>query len=304
MVPEHGVGLPGPARSAGPPTRRHGSGRRASPFGRVVDARSTAGVVVEAVDPVAELRLVTRRHARRRAGGASAPSPTTGDTRYLLDALHLTLPLPAHAAELLTFDGRWTRELHPVRRDVGQRRVSSSENRAGRTSHEHPPLVFAGTPGFGEWHGEVWGAHLAWSGNHALARRGLPDGRRYVQLGELLHPGELCSSPASRTRRPTVVGVYSADGPHAGGVGLPPLAARRPGRTRRRPRPVLLNTWEAVYFDHDNERLQALADRGRRRWASSGSCSTTAGSGRGATTPAASATGGCRPRCTPTGWRR
>jgi hypothetical protein len=28
----------------------------------------------------------------------------------------------------------------------------------------------------------------------------------------------------------------------------------------RSPRPVVLNTWEAVYFDHDLDRLRALAD--------------------------------------------
>ena len=82
--------------------------------------------------------------------------------------------MPAHAAELLTFDGRWTREFHPVRREWASG-TWLSESRAGRTSHEHQPLVFAGTTGFGEWHGEVWGVHVAWSGNHTLMADALRD---------------------------------------------------------------------------------------------------------------------------------
>ena len=134
-----------------------------------------------------------------------------GGTPYQLGRLHLTLPLPAHASELLTFDGRWIREFHPVRRQWGSG-TWLAEDRSGRTSHEHPPLVFAGTPGFGEWHGEVWGVHLAWSGNHSLLADCLPDGSRYLQAGELLHPGEVCLEPGADYETPDVVGVYSAEG--------------------------------------------------------------------------------------------
>ena len=71
------------------------------------------------------------------------------------------------------------------------------ENRRGRTSHEYPPLLFAGQRGFDEWGGEVWGAHVAWSGNHTMFAERLPDGRRYLQGGELLHPGEVVLEPGA-----------------------------------------------------------------------------------------------------------
>lgn len=54
-----------------------------------------------------------------------------------------------------------------------------------------------------------------------------------------------------------------------------------------KPRPVILNTWEAVYFNHDYDTLTALADSRRRRTISS----TMAGSAPAVTTPPASATG-------------
>jgi alpha-galactosidase len=256
VLPEHGSGFQGRPGLQG---HRRG-GRQWAPRFRTVSSAAVhtvtgAGVRVEAVDEIAQLRLVTTVSL----GDALAVECTLvndGDTRYLLDALHPTLPLPAHASELLTFDGRWTRELHPVRRDWGSG-VFLSENRAGRTSHEHPPLVYAGSPGFGEWHGDVWGVHVAWSGNHSLHCEAMPDGRRYVQGGELIHPGELCLEPGEPYVAPTVLGVY--------GQGVTPASwgfhrwIRHSPAAPNRPRPVLLNTWEAVYFDHDNDTLKALA---------------------------------------------
>jgi alpha-galactosidase len=252
VIPEHGAGFQGRPGLQG---HRRGGRQWAPRFVTVGTSLLEAGVRVEAVDEVAQLRLVTTI----TLGDVLAVECTLtndGSTRYLLDSLHPTLPLPGHASELLTFDGRWTREFHPVRRDWSSG-VFLAENRAGRTSHEHAPLVYAGSPGFGEWHGDVWGVHVAWSGNHSLHAEAMPDGRRYVQAGELLHPGELCLEPGDSYHAPTVLGVY--------GKGITPASWGFHRWIRRAPaapatsRPVLLNTWEAVYFDHDTERLKALA---------------------------------------------
>ena len=105
----------------------------------------------------------------------------------------------------------------------------------------------------------MWGAHLAWSGNHRVLAERLPDGRRYLQLGELLHPGEVVLQPGERYETPEVIATY--------GVGLTPASwgfhrsrALTGDASRPPPRKVLLNTWEAVYFDHDLDRLRRLAD--------------------------------------------
>ncbi|MGA1763345.1 MAG: alpha-galactosidase, partial [Ilumatobacteraceae bacterium] len=127
-----------------------------------------------------------------------------------------------------------------------------------------------------EWAGEVWGCHLAWSGNHATWAEVLPDGRRYVQLGELLLPGEVCLQPGERYTTPVAIGVYSSSGftpaswimhrsirtplgsrrADDGDAASWPEVAVSPPKIRK----VLLNTWEATYFDHDTEKLKALAE--------------------------------------------
>ena len=253
VVPEHGSGFQGRPGLTG---HRQGGVAWAARFQPLEAVAVPDGVRITAVDPVAHLRLTCVITL-----GSVLTVQTTitneGTTRYLLDALHPSLPLPAHASELLTFDGRWTRELHPVRRPWGSG-AWVSENRAGRTSQEHPPLVFAGTPAFGEWHGEVWGVHVAWSGNHSLLAECLPDGRRYLQGGELLHPGEVCLEPGQSYRAPDLRGTHSSGGLTPASWGFH-RSLRANAVHPRSPRPVLLNTWEAVYFDQSTETLQELA---------------------------------------------
>ncbi len=254
VVPEHGSGFTGRPGLAG----RRGGGRDWSPRFTASAHDLTAGVLtVDAVDEVAGLALCTAIEL----GGVLRVRVTitnTGRRRYSLDALTVTLPLGEQAGELLTFQGRWSREFHPRRTDWAGGAISV-ENRRGRTSHEYPPVMFAGRRGFGEWGGEVWGAHVAWSGNHTMLAERLPDGRRYLQCGELLHAGEIVLEPGESYSTPEVLGVYS---PH----GLTPATWGFHRAVRAAPihplttRPVMLNTWEAVYFDHDADRLRALAE--------------------------------------------
>lgn len=259
VVPEHAAGFPGRPGLSG--HRRRGS--HWAPRMTVTDHEIVDGALtVVSTDEVARLTLVIRCSLDETLVVTAEIVNDSPDERYLLDALTVTLPLPESASELLTFDGRWTREFHPAR-EAWTRGARTAENRRGRTSHEHPPLVFVGTPGFGEWSGEVWGAHLAWSGNHSWFAERLPDGRRYLQLGELLHPGEVSLEPGGSYRTPEVVAVHSDRGLTAATQQYHRHVRARPSHPTR-PRPVIVNTWEATYFDHDATRLAESAERAAR----------------------------------------
>jgi alpha-galactosidase len=253
VVPLHADGFVGRPGLAG----RRGGGRnwapRFVPTGHRVDGDRLS---VDSLDDVAGLALTTEISA----GDVLTVRVTianVGDRRYSLDALTVSLPLPDTADELLGFEGRWAREFHPVRTPWDHGAVLA-EHLRGRTSHEHPPLLFAGSTGFGEWAGEVWGVHVAWSGNHTMLAERLADGRRYVQAGELLHPGEVVLDPGESYATPSVIGVHSDTGLTAATWGFHRAVRSSPAHPNT-PRPVLLNTWEAVYFDHDIERLRELA---------------------------------------------
>ena len=259
IVPEHGAGFTGRPGLRGHRRRGRHWAPRFEPRDHTVDGGVLTTV---ADDPVAELRLVTTIEVDECLVVATELVNLSEHERYLLDGLTVTLPVPQHLDELGSFTGRWTREFQQVRLPWAHG-AHTAENRRGRTSHETPPLLFAGTTGFREWGGDVVGAHLAWSGNHAWFADRLADGRRYLQLGELLHPGEVALEPGESYRTPDVVAVWSD-------AGLTPATQRLHRRLRTRagyptrPRPVLINTWEAVYFDHDLDTLRDLADRAAR----------------------------------------
>jgi alpha-galactosidase len=254
VVPLHADGFVGRPGLAG----HRGGGRDWSPRFVATGHRVVDGVLtVDAVDDVAGLLLTTEITAGHVLG-VRVTLTNVSERRYSLDALTVSLPLPDAADELLRFEGRWAREFHPVRTAWSHGAVVS-EHRRGRTSHEHTPLLFAGTAGFGEWAGELHGFHLAWSGNHTVLAERLADGRRYVQLGEQLHPGEVVLEAGESYTTPEVLAVYSPEGLTPATWGFHRAARHRPSRPTS-PRPVLLNTWEAVYFRHDHDTLCELAD--------------------------------------------
>ncbi|MFY1632518.1 alpha-galactosidase [Solwaraspora sp. WMMB335] len=174
-----------------------------------------------------------------------------------LASLDVLLPVPDRADELLDFTGQWAQERRPQRANMRQG-AWSRESRHGRPGHDDPYLMIAGTPGFGFRGGEVWAAHLAWSGDKRLWVERQPSGQSLLGAGELLAAGEMRLAPQDAYTTPWVVAAWS-------GAGLDGLSARlhswiRSRRPARGHRPVVLNTWEAVYFDQDRDRLDRLVD--------------------------------------------
>ena len=261
LVPMHGDGFPG---RPGLQVHRRG-GRHWSPRFRAAghEVTRTAGgvaLVSRAVDDVSESEIACRLHLSDDGVlTASADFRNDSDSPVMLNAFTVTLPVAGQATDLAVFAGRWTRELQ-LQRFRWPHGAWTSENRIGRTSHEHPPYLFAMESTAGEWCGEVWGVHAAWSGNHSMFAELMPDGRRYVQSGELFHPGEMCVYAGETLSAVDVIGVYSAAGMNGASRSLHREARRRLPANVRRVRPVHLNTWEAVYFAHDEERLRHLAD--------------------------------------------
>lgn len=227
------------------------------------DATVVAGgcalVEVAAVDDVARLRLLLL--VELLPGGvlrSRARVTNLAATAYQLDDLVLAYPVPPVTRELLDLSGRWGRERSPQRRGftVG---VHLREGRRGRTGADAATVLHAGTPGFGFAHGEVWGVHTGWSGNHTHYAERLATGEQVVGGGELLLPGEVVLTEGESYTSPWVYGSY--------GTGLDAVARRFHRYLRSRPqhpatpRPVTLNTWEAVYFDHRLEPLVELAEK-------------------------------------------
>lgn len=189
---------------------------------------------------------------------------TAADDAQPLDLLatRILLPIPAHATEVLDHTGRWTGERRPQRGAL-RHGAHLRQVRRGRGGHDAPYLTAVGTDGFGFRRGELWTAHVAWSGDVEVGVERLPEGAgvhgAVLGGGELLLPGEIRLGAGETYVSPRVHLTY-------GESGLDSVAARLHRMVRSfsahptTPRPLVLNTWEAVYFDHDPTRLLALAE--------------------------------------------
>jgi alpha-galactosidase len=173
-----------------------------------------------------------------------------------------TLPVPAYADRILGFEGHWAGEFHEqkVEQFFG---TYLRENRRGRTSHDAFPGLIIHTRTCNQQQGEAYGFHLGWSGNHRLLTEKMSDGRAFVQMGELLYPGELQLEPEQVYQSPKLYACY-------GDQGLSGLSRAYHKYVRKhilqydavkKVRPVHYNTWEGIYFDHDVDTLKDLANR-------------------------------------------
>jgi alpha-galactosidase len=184
----------------------------------------------------------------------------TGTSSFSLGDLTTWLPLPDQAAETVDFTGRWVKERQPQRREI-QVGTWAREIREGRSGHDYTIVQLAMTSGADYQRGEVWSMGLQWSGNtrHLVERQ--PTGRTTMGAGELLLPGEVILESGESYEAPTVVAGYSAQGID----GITDrhyrwLRSRPNHPSNVRPRPLTLNVWEAVYFNHNLEKLVQLAD--------------------------------------------
>lgn len=175
-----------------------------------------------------------------------------------ISAAHVNLSLGDHAAEVLTLGGRHAMEAVQQRTPWSRSRLAV-ENRTGRTSHEQLGVVFAGTTGFTKQSGDVWGVHLAWSGNFRIMCDGITDTRKTIQVGEILQPHEVVVPPSESYEFPRAVMSYSRNGLNGCSQNFHAYIRSRQPHINR---PVVLNTWEAVYFNHDLETLRQLATAG------------------------------------------
>ncbi len=221
--------------------------------------QSNTSATFELTDTHAELALVLR--VQIDAGDVLAVSATlrnTGKTSYNLNALRVALPFTASANEILTFGGRWAMEFGEHRTPWSDSTISIT-NLRGRTSHEKWPLIFAGTLGFSEQQGEVWGCHLGWSGNFEITADGVTEHHKHLLVNERLVAGEIILQPGDSYTAPTIYAVHSTNGLSGASQHFHQYVRSLPQHLETE-RPVIINTWEAVYFDHDLKTLTALAD--------------------------------------------
>lgn len=198
-----------------------------------------------------KLDAIARSAEIRNEGGAPV---------FLTRALSACLDMDNRDFELLTLHGGWAREVQMQRAPLsfGTQGVSSLR---GETSHQAQPFLALLSPGATQQAGEVYALHLVYSGNFAAqAERAQFDTVRAV-IG--INPEDFAweLAPGDSFCTPEAVLAYSSAG--LGGMTRTFHDLYRSHLIRgARPaakRPVLINNWEATYFDFNTEKLLGIA---------------------------------------------
>ncbi|ASY20604.1 alpha-galactosidase [Candidatus Planktophila vernalis] len=181
-----------------------------------------------------------------------------GNSDYVLNEFIHWLPLPREATQNLDFAGRWSNERQPQCRDI-QIGTWVRESREGRSGHNFSIADIALTAQTSFQSGSAWATSIAWSGNsHYLVERGF-DGQQSIGAGELLLAGEVILKGNESYEAPALFAVYSSQG--LDGVSAAFHSHLRAREIHpKRPRPLTLNMWEALYFDHNESKIRELVD--------------------------------------------
>ncbi len=178
----------------------------------------------------------------------------------LTAALSACLDMDNRNFDLITLHGSWAYERMINRRPLswGKQGVSS---RRGISSHQEQPFLALAERDANQNHGQVYAMHFVYSGNFiAQAEMRQQELVRVVMgidtesFGWKLGPGESFQTPEA-------VLAYSSTGLDGMTHALHDLYRRHltRGPWRDKPRPSLVNNWEATYFDFDSNKLLDIA---------------------------------------------
>ncbi len=162
-----------------------------------------------------------------------------------------------------SFGGAWAREFSPVDVPCGPGTVSGG-SRTGCSSNRANPFVMLRKRGADEVHGDCYGFHLLYSGDHFECAGGNAYGKlRFLHgiqpegFSWLLEPGESFTAPEAAMTFGRGL-TQMSENLH---IFIREHVVR--GWWKGRPRPVLVNSWESFYFRFTQKDLLRLARQGQ-----------------------------------------
>ncbi len=188
-----------------------------------------------------------------------------GEGITLTKAMSMSVDLPDMDFEMMELTGAWARERNVQWRKLAYG-VQSVHSMRGASSSLFNPFIALKRPNTTEHTGEVYGFSLVYSGNFlAQAEADTFDITR-VTMG--IHPMHFAwpLQPGEEFQTPEVVMVYSQEGLNGMSQTYHKLYRTRlaRGEWRDQPRPILINNWEATYFDFNEEKILTIADTAKR----------------------------------------
>lgn len=178
----------------------------------------------------------------------------------LTTAMSLSLDLPDAEYEWMQFSGYWGRERYVKERTL-QPGITSVNSTRGNSGHVHNPFVVLKRPNADEFQGEVLGFSLVYSGNFLAQAEVDTFGVTRMMMGINPFGFSWCLKEGESFQTPEALVVYADKGLNGMSQTLHRLFRHRlaRGEWREKERPILINNWEATYFNFTEEKLVEIA---------------------------------------------
>lgn len=179
-------------------------------------------------------------------------------------AMSLCVDLPSMDYDLITLYGRHAKERSEERRPLAHG-LQGIASKRGVSSHCQNPFAALVSENADEDSGEAYGFNLVYSGNFEFCAECDFSGTSRIVMG--INPNDFSwrLEPGESFMTPEAVIVYSN-----AGIGEMSRTYHRLynnnlvcGKWKTAKRPLLINSWEAAYFDFDTEKLVSFAERAK-----------------------------------------
>ena len=222
---------------------------------------------IELMDRLTGLRVTAVYGVFERTGAITRSlrmKNESGEDIQINGVLSASAPVHVSGYDVIHLKGAWARERHVMRQTQGEGEYRIFSQR-GASGHEANPFLALCEKSATEFSGEVWAVSLVYSGSfEALSYvNNTENSRLSIGLNPdvftwKLEPGETFVSPEAAM-------VYSPDGLNGMSHAFHRLYSENLMRSKwfERDRPILINNWEATYFNFNEEKILQIARRAK-----------------------------------------
>ena len=184
---------------------------------------------------------------------------------YIRKLMSFMFDMPTSDYRMLTLDGGWAKEAHIHEREVSYG-ILVNDSTTGGSSNRHNPAFLLKAKGADEERGEVYGFNLIYSGNHYSAVEKGNHGTLRVMSGINPHCFLWKLGESESFHSPQAVMSYSDGGINAFSANMHDFVNSHIVRKEFQytERPIVVNNWEATFFNFNRRKLLALARRAKR----------------------------------------
>ncbi|MFC5630226.1 MULTISPECIES: alpha-galactosidase [Streptococcus] len=177
----------------------------------------------------------------------------------------LQIDFVAKDFDVISLPGAYANERHMERETIGYG-IKTYSSKRGTSSHHMNPFLVLADKKTDEFTGDSYGFHLVYSGNHSfeVEKDHISQVRLVAGINDYGFEWHLGAGESFQA--PEVLMTYSENGLNGMSQNFHHIIRDNVVRSKHRnkERPILVNNWEATYFDFNEEKLHPIVDEAKK----------------------------------------